>query len=93
MTIIKNDIVELITQKVTLNKKVSTQAVEGLLKIIKSSLRDDQEIIISGFGKFNLKEKKARIGRNPKTMKEYEISARKIVTFSPSKVFRQEINL
>ena len=92
MTLIKSDLVNFITDKITSDRKASIQIVEGILRIIKSTLAADQEVIISGFGSFNLRVKKARVGRNPKTGVQHQISARKVVTFSPSKILRQELN-
>jgi integration host factor subunit alpha len=65
--------------------------VESILKLIKESLASGDGILISGFGEFNVKHKRARMGRNPKTKVEHEISERKVVTFHTSKVFEREI--
>ena len=66
--------------------------INTLLDIIKDTLESGEEVLISGFGKFELKDKSSRPGRDPRSCKEYEIAARRVVTFSPSKVWREEIN-
>jgi integration host factor subunit alpha len=66
--------------------------VESILKIIKEALASGDRVMISGFGDFKVAHKKARMGRNPKTKTEHEISERKVVTFGPSKIFRKEMN-
>jgi integration host factor subunit alpha len=65
---------------------------ESLLKIVKRALASGEDVLISGFGLFQVRHKRARMGRNPKTKTEHEISERKVVTFDPSKVFRKEMN-
>jgi len=92
MTLIKSDIVDQVSRKLVIDKKTSSQAVECILKIIKTALESGQSIMISGFGNLNIKQKKTRVGRNPKTKEEFQISARTVVTFNPSKVFKKEIN-
>ena len=63
-----------------------------MIEIIKDTLESGDEVLISGFGKFELREKKPRPGRDPRSGRQYEINARRVVTFSPSRVWRQEIN-
>ena len=63
-----------------------------VLKIIIDGLNKDSTVKISGFGTFKLKKKKSRIGRNPKSGKEYEIKSRKVVTFHPSSEVKKAIN-
>ena len=92
MTRIKEDIVREIMTKKTLDRKEAKKLVESLLTIIKDSLSAGDDVLISGFGQFRIKHKKARVGRNPITKVEYEISERTVVTFYSSKVFRQEMN-
>ena len=92
MTRIKEDIIRDVMTKVTLDRKYAKNLVESILNIIKSSLKSGEEVMISGFGYFKVRHKKARVGRNPKTKVPYEISERVVVTFYPSKVFRKELN-
>ncbi len=92
MTLIKEDIVRAVAIKTSLDRKIAKNYVETILRTIKQSLAAGNEVLISGFGYFKVRHKNARIGRNPKTKIEYEISARTVVTFYPSKVFRKEMN-
>ena len=91
MTRIKEDIIRDVMTQVTHDRSAAKKLVESLLKLIKDSFATGDGVMISGFGEFKVKHKRARIGRNPKTRVEYEISARKVVTFHASKVFRNEM--
>ena len=92
MTLIKSDIVSLIANQINVDRKVASDFVELILSEMKSGLSKGQEITISGFGRFETRLKKPRVGRNPKTGQEFEICERTVVTFYPSKVFRKELN-
>ena len=92
MTRVKEDIIRDVMTKITLERKYAKNLVESVLNIIKTSLQSGEEVMISGFGYFKVRHKKARMGRNPKTKMTYEISERVVVTFYPSKVFRKELN-
>ncbi|MCP4298771.1 MAG: integration host factor subunit alpha [Proteobacteria bacterium] len=92
MTRIKEDIIRDVMTKITLDRKYAKSLVESILDIIKQSLKDGEEVMISGFGHFKVRHKSSRVGRNPKTKISYEISERTVVTFYPSKVFRRELN-
>ena len=70
----------------------SEQLINDLIEIIKETLVSREEVLISGFGKFVLRDKKPRPGRNPKSGKQYKIDGRRVVTFLPSDVWHQEIN-
>jgi integration host factor subunit alpha len=73
-------------------KKDSVRIVESLLDIIKDDLDKGNDVRISGFGKWTVKAKKKRKGRNPQTGKELMIAARRVVTFKPSNVLRDAVN-
>ena len=88
---VKADIIRAIELKMGLSHDEATSQVEGILSLIKEQLTNGSNVLISGFGQWKVREKKARIGRNPKTKQEYEISARRVVTFYPSNVWRQDI--
>ena len=92
MTKIKDDIIQEVMTKITIDRSPARHLVESILRIIKETLASGEGVLISGFGEFRVRHKKARTGRNPKTKLEYEISERKVVTFSPSKVLRTELN-
>jgi integration host factor subunit alpha len=88
----KADIVESLYEKVGFSKKEAADLVELVFDTIKSTLSQGQKIKISGFGNFVVREKRARIGRNPQTGESIEISARRVLTFRPSQVLRAEVN-
>jgi len=85
----KADIIFNVHQHIGLNKKTSQMLVESVLNKISSTLIAGENIQISGFGHFMVREKSARMGRNPKTGQAAEISARRVITFRPSKSFKQ----
>jgi len=74
------------------SKAQAREAVESILNILKVSLENGDDVLLSGFGKFNVKAKSARKGRNPKTGEQLIIGARKVVTFKPSGIFRKKVN-
>ena len=84
----KADIVERVHRKVGLSKKEINSIVESVFDIIKEMLQREDKIVISGFGKFSIRNKKARRGRNPQTGEDLEISARRILTFKSSPALR-----
>ena len=92
MSLTKIDITESIREKFGLPKKDCARIVESLFDIIKDDLNIGDDVMISGFGKWTVKAKKARKGRNPQTGKEMTIAARKVVTFKPSNVLRDAVN-
>ena len=75
-----------------LGRQESRQIVEKLLKIMKDTLSQGDDLLISGFGKFSVRQKKARQGRNPQTKESIILSARKVLVFKPSGVLRKRIN-
>ncbi|MGE4519005.1 MAG: integration host factor subunit alpha [Desulfobacteraceae bacterium] len=91
MALTKNDIIEQVYE-LGFSKKDASELVETLLEIMKRSLESGEDILISGFGKFCLKDKDARRGRNPATGKDLMLRPRKIVTFKCSGKLRDKIN-
>mgnify|MGYP001549253959 FL=1 len=91
MTITKNDIVEKV-HEVGFTKRMSLDAVESLLEIIKRTLESEEDVLISGFGKFCVKEKRPRRGRNPATGSDMTLWGRRVVTFKCSGKLRNRIN-
>ena len=89
---IKADIIRSIELKLGLSHEEATAQVEQIMSTIKDNLSDGEPVLISGFGQWRVREKKSRVGRNPKTKEEYRVSARRVVTFYPSKVWREEIS-
>jgi integration host factor subunit alpha len=92
MALTKAAIVERMTDELGLTKSKSTAVVESLLEIIKSSLESGDDVLVSGFGKFCMKDKKERRGRNPATGEEKILRARRVVTFKCSGKLRDRIN-
>jgi integration host factor subunit alpha len=92
MTLTKAQIIEEISNKDGFTKKKSIEIVETLLDIIKSTLESGDDVLISGFGKFCVKKKKERRGRNPATGDDMMLSARNVVTFKCSSKLRDMIN-
>ena len=93
MTLTKADLVQRVYKShESLTKAQATEAVESLLGIMKTCLADGDDLLISGFGKFKVKDKKARRGRNPQTGAELILSPRRVVTFKPSGILRSKIN-
>lgn len=87
-TVTKADIVESVYRKVGFSKKESLELVELVFETIKSTLEAGEAVKVSGFGKFEIREKRSRRGRNPQTGLEIEITARRVLSFKPSQVLR-----
>jgi len=92
MTLTKIQIVESIQNQTGFPKNKSSEIVETLLEIIKRTLSSDEDVLVSGFGKFRVKEKKERKGRNPATGEDLMLEPRKVVTFKCSGKLRKRIN-
>jgi integration host factor subunit alpha len=89
----KADIIESVYEKVGFSKKEAAEIVEMVFDTIKETLERGEKIKISGFGNFMVREKKSRVGRNPQTGEEIEISARRVLTFRPSQVLKNALNI
>lgn len=89
MSLTKTDIVEDLL-KIGFNRKKSVQMLENLLEIMKKNLANGEDVLISGFGKFCVKEKRERRGRNPATGDDLILDKRKVVTFNCSSVLRDK---
>jgi integration host factor subunit alpha len=92
MTVTKDSIVEVISRETGYQKKRSAEVVETLTYIIKSKLASGEDVLISGFGKFCVKEKHERKGRNPVTGEGMMLAPRRVVTFKCSGRLREKIN-
>lgn len=88
----KTDIAEKIHINTGLSKKDSTDILESILSILKNTLEREEKIKISGFGNFEIKQKKDRRGRNPQTGETITIRARRVLSFKPSVVLKTNIN-
>ncbi len=92
MALTKEKIIDDIYHQVGLSKSNSRSVVEKLLELIKGSLAEQEDVLISGFGKFIVKGKAARRGRNPQTTKDLQLRARRVVVFKTSGVLRNKVN-
>ncbi|MEE8414811.1 MAG: integration host factor subunit alpha [Desulfobacterales bacterium] len=92
MTLNKAGIANIIQEQTGLSKKKSTEAIETALKIIKSELESGEDVLISGFGKFCVKEKRKRRGRNPANGEDMILAPRRVVIFRCSGKLRDRIN-
>ena len=88
----KVDIVSSVYEKVGFSKKEAVRVVETIFDILKEALERGEKVKISGFGNFIVRSKRTRRGRNPQTGDDIEISSRKILTFKPSQVLKNELN-
>jgi integration host factor subunit alpha len=92
MSLKKIDIIESVYEQLEIPRKNCISIVESLFEIIKDDLGKGNAVMISGFGKWMVKAKKKRKGRNPQTGKDLIIDARRVVTFRPSVVLRDKMN-
>ncbi len=91
-TLTKADIITAIQTENGYTLEKSTHIVETLLEIIKRTLESGEDVLVSGFGKFNVKDKNERRGRNPAKNEDMILPSRKVVTFKCSGKFRDQIN-
>ncbi|EEY12853.1 integration host factor alpha subunit [Mannheimia haemolytica serotype A2 str. BOVINE] len=91
MALTKIEIAENLIEKFGLEKRVAKQFVELFFEEIRSSLENGEEVKLSGFGNFSLREKKARPGRNPKTGENVAVSARRVVVFKAGQKLRERV--
>lgn len=92
MALTKHDLVEQMQTQLGFPKNQSVEITESLLEIIKSTLESGEDVLVSGFGKFCVKDKKERKGRNPATGEDAILPARRVVTFKWSGTLRGKIN-
>ena len=92
MALTKEKLINTLNTQMGLGKQESRKVVESLLKIMKDTLARGEDLLISGFGKFKVRQKKARPGRNPQTKTSMTLAARKVLVFKASGVLRKRIN-
>lgn len=92
MALTKEKIINSIYNQVGLSKSQSRVVVEKILEIMKKSLENGENILISGFGKLVVRDKSERRGRNPQTTEDLQLRARRVVVFKTSGVLRNKIN-
>ena len=92
MTLTKANIVETVSEQIGYTKNQSFELIETLLEIIKRTLESGEDVLVSGFGKFCVKTKHERRGRNPATGEEMMLEPRRVVTFRCSRKLRDKIS-
>ena len=92
MALTKADIITEVMNENGYSRPQATETVETLLELIKKTLGSGEDVLISGFGKFCVKQKAERKGRNPATGGDMMLKARKVVTFTCSGILRDKIN-
>jgi integration host factor subunit alpha len=92
-TLTKAHIIDVVAERIGFTRKKSIETVEILMELIKQSLESGDDIMISGFGKFCVKNKKKRRGRNPATGKDLILAPRKVVTFKWSGKLKEKLNI
>ena len=93
MTLTKVDMAKKIADECGFMRGEAAEIVEKILDIIKNSLRQGEDVMISGFGKWTVKEKNSRRGRNPQTGAKLILDARKVVTWKYSPILKQSVNI
>lgn len=91
MSVTKADIVERVYKEAGFSKKEASDLVDLIFKVIKDTLSRGEKVKISGFGNFSIRDKATRVGRNPQTGDAMNISARRVLTFKPSQILRDDI--
>ena len=89
----KKDLVNLVYMQLGFSKQISENLIEDFLSTIVSNIKQEKRLKLSKFGTFSIRQKKSRIGRNPKTKETKMISSREVVLFKPSKEFKDFVNL
>ena len=88
----KKDLVNLVYMQLGFSKQISENLIEDFLSTIVSNIKKEKKLKLSKFGTFSIRQKKSRIGRNPKTKEKKMISQRKVVLFKPSKELKKTVN-
>jgi len=89
----KKDLVNLVYMQLGFSRQISENLIEDFLTTIVSNIKQEKKLKLSKFGTFSIRQKKSRIGRNPKTKETKMISSRDVVLFKPSKEFKDFVNL
>jgi integration host factor subunit alpha len=89
----KKDLVNFVYMQLGFSKQISENLIEDFFKTIVSNIKNEKKLKLSKFGTFTIRQKKSRIGRNPKTKETKVISSRDVVLFKPSKEFKEFVNL
>ncbi|MDR1921079.1 MAG: integration host factor subunit alpha [Candidatus Adiutrix sp.] len=92
MAVTKEKIITDVFENTDLSRKDARAAVEKVMEILKRTLAEEKDVLISGFGKFVVKRKRARRGRNPQTRESLELRSRRVVVFKNSGILRKKVN-
>ena len=92
MALTKDKLATRLQTQIGMTRSESLEMVEELFEIMKATLESGEELLISGFGKFHVREKKERVGRNPQTREKMMLRARKVVVFKSSGRLRERMN-
>ena len=88
----KKDLVNLVYMQLGFSKQISENLIEDFLSTIVTNIKNEKKLKLSKFGTFSIRQKKSRIGRNPKTLQEFQIKSRQKLTFKPSEEVKKNIN-
>ena len=89
---VKADLIEAVYTRLRCSRDDAAEAVEATLTVIKNALQQGEAVQITGFGRFSVRQKSQRVGRNPKTGQAFAIPPRKVLTFTPSQLLRELLN-
>jgi integration host factor subunit alpha len=92
MTVTKDHIINSMCQQLDIPKKKAAELLESLLELMAKTLGNGEDVLISGFGKFCVKQKNARKGRNPATGEDLMLGSRRVITFKCSPILRTKVN-
>jgi integration host factor subunit alpha len=92
VTLVKKNLSNALSQKFHFTRSQSRQIVDAILEIMKQTLVHDEEILISGFGRFYINKKRERRGRNPKTGEDLMLEPRRVVKFRATEALREKLN-
>ena len=92
MTLTEDDLISSIGNRLGISKFESSRILESVLETVKTSLSNGEDVLISGFGRFIVRKKDARRGRNPQTGEDLTLDPRRVITFKCSPVMRDRIN-
>ena len=91
-TVTRADLIDAVYKEIGLSRTESAALIESILEHISAALLRGETVKLSGFGTFDVRDKKSRMGRNPKTGREVPITSRRVLSFKPSTIFKNRVN-
>jgi len=91
-TVTRADLAEAVYREIGLSRSESSELVESVIDHVSNALLRGEQVKLAGFGTFSLRDKKERMGRNPKTGKEVPITSRRVLVFKPSQILRERVD-